>query len=99
MKNYLEAINSYLGEKAPEFFEFYAFFQAQYFSDENAERNSELKEDEIELLDSVNDEMSLAGQNPTEEERKDGIIDQYQFRDRLLILKQKNISIWKRYNM
>lgn len=95
MKVYLEAIDTYINSKEPDFWGFYSFFQDQYFGDKNIERNSQLKEDETIFLDEINDEMSMVGSNPNPQERKEGIRDQYQFRDWLTTFKEANISIWK----
>ena len=56
-----------------------------------------LKPDEVALMREINDLLAYAGPNPTSEERGDGIMDEYQFKERLLALKKDNIQIWKRY--
>ena len=49
------------------------------------------------MLSELNDLLAYAGTDPTSEERDNGIVDQYEFQQRLKELKLSNSHIWKRY--
>ena len=95
MIEYLSQIDEVLNNKI-DFWAFYNWFQEAYFSDEKVDVRRSFKPDEISLLQEINDLLAYAGTNPTQEERDNGIMDEDQFRERLLSLKKNNIVIWKR---
>jgi hypothetical protein len=47
----------------------------------------------------VDDLLAYAGVDPTPEEQKDGIVDQYEFQQQLKDLKAQNTSLWTRYGV
>lgn len=97
MAEFIQIINKFLDDEESDFWVFYNWFQDFYFDDKNAESCKSLKPDEVALMREINDLLAYAGPNPTSEERGDGIMDEYQFKERLLALKKDNIQIWKRY--
>ena len=96
MADFLYIIDKFLEEEESDFWVFYNWFQDFYFGDKNAESRKLLKPDEVALMQEINELLAYAGTNPTPEERSDGIMDEYQFRERLLALKNDNIQIWRR---
>ena len=95
MIEYLSQIDAFLDKKT-DLWTFYNWFQEAYFGDEGADVRRSFKQDEMSLLQGLNDLLAYAGTNPTQEERDNGIMDEDQFRDRLGLLKKKNILIWER---
>ena len=99
MDAYLKQIDSYLKGDATNFWDFYNWFQDAFFGDKILEQRKGLKLDEFAFLNEISDMLGYAGTDPTDEERNDGIIDQYEFQDQLKNFKSKNLFIWKRYGM
>jgi len=58
-----------------------------------------LQQDEIDFLNTVDDLLAYAGVDPTPEEQKDGIVDQYEFQQQLRALKSESIPLWTRYGL
>ena len=99
MDKFLATIDKYIYDEAPDFWEFYRWFQDAYFGDQNRNVRECLRQDEKDFLNIVNDLLAYAGADPTPEERNDGISDQYEFQQQLKDLKGQNASLWTRYGV
>lgn len=97
METYLDAIDNFLKESKPDFWKFYHWFQNMYWGNNSKIRHTTLNKDEVDFLNQINEEMGMAGADPNDIERKEGIIDQDQFHNRLASLKASNISFWQQY--
>ena len=87
MDKFLLSIDQFIHDDTPDFWQFYSWFQAAYFGDQNSNVRNRLQQDEIDFLNTVNDLLAYAGTDPTPEERNDGINDQYKFQQQLKDLK------------
>ena len=58
--------------------------------------NADLKKDEVDILEEINEEMGMTEVDPKEKMAHD-LIDQNEFNKRLIHLKEKNVLMWKRY--
>jgi hypothetical protein len=88
-----------MNEETPDLSQFYNWFQDAYFGDQNSKVRNRLQQDEIDFLNTVNDLLAYTGADPTAEERKDGINDQYEFQQQLKDLKAQYRSLWSRYGL
>ena len=99
MDKFLLSINHYIHDEMPDFRQFYNWFQDAYFGDQNSNVRDRLQQDEIDFLNTVDDLLAYAGVDPTPEEQKDGIVDQYEFQQQLRALKSESIPLWTRYGV
>jgi hypothetical protein len=92
-------IDEFLSNNDSGFWDFYNWFQDSYFGDRNEKFRKSLSPNEVSFMEGINDLLAYAGPHPTQDERKNGIMDADQFRQNLAALKQENISIWRQYTM
>lgn len=97
MPEFIKRIDTFLEEIPDNFWNFYNWFQNSYFGERNIKFRAQLQNDELVMLSELNDLLAYAGTDPTSEERDNGIVDQYEFQQRLKELKLSNSHIWKRY--
>jgi hypothetical protein len=88
MDKFLAAIDKYIHDETPDFWEFYRWFQDAYFGDQHSKVRNRLQQGEIDFLNTVNDLLAYAGADPTPEERNDGINDQHEFQRQLRNLRR-----------
>ena len=95
MKKFIQLIDLFLLSEI-DYDQFYSSFNDLYFGQSHIEENKQLRREESEFLDEINEEMFFAAKDPNNEDKqKYNYIDQNQFSKWLKHTKEKNIKFWE----
>ena len=70
---------------------FYKNFNDQYFG--NKKKRQTLSQDEVEIMWEINEILASGAPHPTNDERRDRLIDQYECQKQMITLRSKNVAI------